>query len=486
MQVLGDLVKLPDNNDLPLPWWHRASLGLQSKTWCYVALITSHKRQLPDVIVSVLNPYNYQRIVRVRSTQPDEPGVVTRVISGVTDLNIALAESATLETGGLHEVTLVCEPKDRAASVPSDDELRARYQGAQTEIHRYRALPVEWMDRGEVVEGGWIRSVRWRDHLLKKIDPKRTSGTDLGKAVVSADTTNRLLRFVFPLKGARTIRIRHLDHPGILKEITDVLVRHDFNILSMLLRRGGARPGQAVLVAVCEPRSANGADDSYEAMRRELESLPGDLEVFVRLDEGIDCKECIAPKEPWTVVARIPTDLIQRVREIRSGIPKGKLAVFFSHRFVEDRGAVTYAEHLRAALIAHNCHVLEVSGRDDVRGARLIFREVSAHLWAAEAGIILISNIKDPDPIGRNIPHEYGFLQGQAKPILLLVQRGLDEAINRWTNTGGVYAPRFPSDEQAFAQDSPHSIYGLVREFVERVREQSGHPSAPILGGLET
>jgi hypothetical protein len=479
MQVLGDLLRLPNNNDLPLPWWHRASLGLQSKTWCYVALITSRKRQVPDVIVSVLNPYNYERIVRVRSIQPDRPGVVTRVISGVTDLNIALAESATLETGELHEVTLICEPKDRAASVPSDSELKARFPDTkdQIEINRYRALPVEWMERGEIVEGGWIRSVPWRDRLLKTLTGKLADGTDLGKAVVSADTTNRLLRFVFPLKGAQTIRVKHLDHPGVLKEITDILVRHDFNLLSMLLRRGGARPGQAILVAVCEPRAVDTANQSYSGMRQDLESLPGDLEISVRLDDGIDCKDCIAPKEPWTTVARIPSDLVQRVREIRSGIPRGKLAVFFSHRFVDDRRTRTYAEHVRAALSINNSHVLEVSGREDFRGARVIFSEVSANLWGADAGIVLLINGQGSDPVGRNIPHEYGFLQGQAKPILLLVQAGLDEAVSRWSNTGGVYAPRFPSDETAFAQNDPQSIYGLIREFVNRVREQRSRPS---------
>src|SRR4029077_17411975 len=117
MQVLGDLIRLPVSNDLPLPWWHRASLGLQSKTWCYIAIVRSQSRLMPHVIVSVLNPYHYSRTLQVRSTQPDEPGIVSNVIAGVTDMNIALAESATLETGD-HQVTLICEPKDREAEVP--------------------------------------------------------------------------------------------------------------------------------------------------------------------------------------------------------------------------------------------------------------------------------------------------------------------------------------------------------------------------------
>lgn len=473
MQVLGDLIRLPLNNDLPLPWWHRASLGLQTKTWCHVAMVRSQNRDLPHIIVSVLNPYYYSRTIRVRSTQLDKPGIVSGVIAGVTGMNIALAESATLETGE-HQVTLVCEPKDREADVPSLDELRDRYLSAQTpvpDLIAYRERSVEWSTRAEVVDGGWIRSARWREHVLKHADSSVVEKYDLSRAVVSADTTSRLLRFVFPFKGARTIRIKHLDSPGVLKEITTILFRHEFNLLSMLLRRGGASPGQASLVAVCEPMMAN-ADDAYRQMQRELGALPGELEIDVRLDDGVDSKYTIAPRESRTVIARTPPNLIQRVRDIRSTIAKEKLAVFFSHRFVDEGEASICAEHVRSALTDNECRVLEVSGKDDVRGPIVVFHEVSANLWAADAGVILLTKVIDDDPVGRNIPHEYGFLQGQGKPILLLVQRGLEDAVSRWTNAGGVFAPRFPSSGEAFLKESAISIYGLTKEFVERVREQ--------------
>jgi len=394
-------------------------------------------------------------------------------------MNIALAESATLETGE-HEVTLICEPKDRTAAVPSTDIVKARYRDANMpvpEVIAYREYPVEWMTRAEVVDGGWIRGALWRDQLLKRISRETLTSFDLTRSVVSADTTNRVLRFVFPQRGARTIRVKHLDNPGVLKEITDVLFKHDFNLLSMLVRRGGVSPGQASLVAVCEPRTQEGVDDAYDQMKRELESLSGDLEIAVKLDEGTDSKYTIAPREARTVVARTPPELVQRVHEIKTTIPKGHLAVFFSHRFVDEADALACTQHLRLALNESGCHLLEVSGKDDVRGPRVIFTEVSAHLWAADAGVILLTSTKDGDPVGRNIPHEYGFLQGQAKPILLLVQQGQDEAVTRWTNAGGVFAPRFPSTGQAFMKDNPHSIYGLVREFVDRVTEQRGRAS---------
>lgn len=478
MQVLGDLIRLPLNNDLPLPWWHRASLGLQTKTWCHVAVVKSENREIPHIIVSVLNPYHYSRTIRVRSTQRDEPGIVSKVIAGVTAMNIALAESATLETGE-HEVTLVCEPKDRFAKVPSLDELKSHYVDVGfpvPDIISYHDRIVEWSVRAEVLDGGWIRNARWREHVVKNVDPRVVEKYDLTRAVVSADTTSRLLRFIFPLKEARTIHIRHLDSPGVLKDIASILFRHEFNLLSMLLKRGGASPGLAELVAVCEPTKPD-AEEAYLQMERDLENLPGDLEIEFRLDDGTDSKYTLAPRETGTVVARMPADLVQRVRDIRSAIPKKTLAVFFSHRFVDEGQALTCADHVRAALKDAGCRTLEVSAKDDIRGPRIVFHEVSANLWAADAGVILITRVADNDPLGRNIPHEYGFLQGQSKPILLLVERGLEEAVGRWTNAGGVYAPRFPADADAFLKDKPTSIYGLTTEFVERVREQRGRLS---------
>jgi hypothetical protein len=477
MQVLGDLLILPQTNDLPLPWWHRASLGLQSKTWCYVALVTNPTRRVPDIIVSVLNPYHYERTVKIRSVQPDAPGVVANVIASVPPtMNIALAESATLESGK-HEVTLICEPRDRGAAIPSKDDLLREYSRVDPvpDFRYYTRRPVEWMERFEIVDGGWIRDIPWREKLLARAGTRAAEGVDLTRCVVSADTTDRLLRFVFPHEGTRTVRVKHLDHPGVLKEITDVLFRQKLNVLSMLLRRGGARPGQAILVAVCEPESSSHADAAFDRMTLELNALSGDLEIAVKTHAGVDCRDSIAPREPNTVVARVPSDLAQRYREIRAQLEKRRLAVFFSHRFTPE-GEV-YAQHVRRALRDSDCEVLEVSSRDDVRGQRLIFQEVSAHLWVAEAGIILVTPTADGDPVGKNIPHEYGFLQGQAKPILLMVQAGLDDAVSRWTNASGVFAPRFPSSELAFANDNPHSIHGLVRDFVNRVRAHHGPTS---------
>src|SRR4051812_38278026 len=115
MQVLGDLIRLPlERTSLPLPWWHRAPLGLLNGTQVYVALVESGRvgpNQIPgpELIVSVLDPDLWQSLLMVRCSRRDEPGVFLESLNAVYPLNIVLAESVTLETDNMHEVTLICE-----------------------------------------------------------------------------------------------------------------------------------------------------------------------------------------------------------------------------------------------------------------------------------------------------------------------------------------------------------------------------------------
>ena len=77
MQVLGSLIRLPrDATGLPLPWWHRAPLGLQSRTHCFVSIIQRKKRPVGDIIVSV----NSEMVTANKSL----PGIISEYGPGDT------------------------------------------------------------------------------------------------------------------------------------------------------------------------------------------------------------------------------------------------------------------------------------------------------------------------------------------------------------------------------------------------------------------
>jgi predicted amino acid-binding ACT domain protein len=469
MQVLGDLIKLPDNNYIPLPWWHRAPLGFQSKTWCYVALVESKKRPVPDVIVSVLDPSNRDKMLRIKCTHPDEPGVISKAITIVKKFNIALAETVTAKMGELHDITFVCEPVDGNSRAASKSQLEQRLREAGftiVRIHSYEAMPYSKIWRGEV-QAGWITNVNWRSKMAEMYGQTLTStNIDLSKAVVSADTTDRLLRFVFPYKDAKTIQIEHLDKPGALEKITNVLFENDLNLLSMLLRRGGARPDMAVLVAACEPKDGVASKQMYKNVESGIHKLPAKLMTEIRITDGIDANQTITPKEPDTIVARIPSNLVEKVRKAKSSIPHRKLPVFFSHRFVQDAHVQQLVGEVRQSLFDNRCYLLEASLEDDVAAPNLVFIEVSAKMWLAKAGVVLVTKLDRDDALGKNLPHEFGFLQGQGKPILVLAESG---APPLWSNVDGIYVPRFPPNKIAFQKSSKGSIHDIITQWVRRV-----------------
>lgn len=472
MQVLGDLVRLPSLNALPLPWWHRAPLGLQSGTRCYVAWVKNQTRDVPDIVVSVLRPTQSQKMVWLRMVGKEKPGVVLDAIRQLTDVNIALAESATLEGGAMHEVTFVCEPPFPGAVLPDLDVIRKRLIAAGFPKPKLRSFEecAVLQQRPARIESGWIPHLDWRTSVRKFASQEALDDIDLTRAVVSADTSSRLLRFMFPRRGARTVRVEHWDSPGILGQIAEVLHRHGFNMLSMLLRRGGAKGGNAILVAVCEPPGMlDSAGAAFSGLQSDLESFPPECQIEVSILDCIRPDTAITPHDAATVVARVPDDLKRGVREIRSKVPSGAPAVFLSHRLTREHNAQRNEEEVRQAIVDAGGYPLlvDLSGVSDKR--QVVYSEVMKNLWAADAGIIFMPKLERSDPLGRNIPHEYGFLEGQNKPVIMMVERG-ERGLEEWTNVAGIFVSHFAPGHQAVVREDADSIYAQTYKWVQHLK----------------
>jgi hypothetical protein len=106
-------------------------------------------------------------------------------------------------------------------------------------------------------------------------------------------------------------------------------------------------------------------------------------------------------------------------------------------------------------------------------GTRTSMDEVSAAMWAARAGIVL-----GVEPSGEtevafslNLAHEFGFMQGQGKPLLLLVEAPskVEKELDAWSNLKGITAPRF-SKEYALSPDDDLSLRAVVTRWVNSVR----------------
>src|SRR5262245_23858070 len=117
MQILGDLISLPERPDLPLPWWHRASLGLLTDTNVWVGIAANSKRPAPDLVVSVLNPTEWDSMARFEVRHEEQFGILHGIFEAVapSDVrddkwhNVALAESVTIQDGKIHHGTIIAE-----------------------------------------------------------------------------------------------------------------------------------------------------------------------------------------------------------------------------------------------------------------------------------------------------------------------------------------------------------------------------------------
>jgi hypothetical protein len=473
MYVLSQLIKLPnEGSDLPLPWYQRACLGLISRTPCYVSFVKhpdGKGRPVPDIIVSVLNPMQWNDMLRIQCTRNDAPGVVADTFDAVEGTNIALAESITSDEGSRHFVSLICEVLDpnKRESLPSRIRKRLHdksFEGITVERYQQRQNVI-WHNVG-IVERGWVIESKWKSELHRRYGAIAAEhNIDLSKAVVTVDTATRSLRFVFPHKGAKNITIEHADIPGALKAITGTFLNPELNLnlLSAVLRRGGAKPYNAIFFATAEPKNGKVVEDFSECIRKHVEALPTCFRADLEMHNGLDAARLIWARDPDTLVAPCPSHLAHDVLREKKRLPKGKIPIFFSRRFTDSVRADSIAEHIRDIAGKSGCVMLEATPPLG-QAPTTIFQEVTAKMWLAEGGIVLVlgSDDRDFDPLGMNLPHEFGYLQGQCKPILLLVEGATSGALRPWSNIHGIHAPHFADAADAFDPHHPRSISKVV------------------------
>lgn len=472
MQVLGSLIQLPPDRDaLPLPWWHRAPLGLLDKTAVYLALVGTKRRPVGNLVVSVLNPSDWDRMTIVEGQEEDQPGVIANALDAVLPFNIAVAETVTTEAGDQHHVSLVCEPF--GANMPEDPRSHIAnkleqygFRGLRSREFLGALPPILWHDVVQV-EHGWIWDTKWRQQI-ETTYPETVKQVDLERAIVSADTERRLLRFLFPRKGALSIQIQHADVPGALLHVARVFRDLNLNVLASLLRRGGAKPKNALLLAICEPHVPSEVDELGERVLKGLAGLPHELRAHSRILDAANPEELIYSHHPDEVVARVPASLRPVVMQYKRQLPAKKTPIFVSRRFLRSERRNKIVQTVHAVLAKYDC--IPIEAQPEPGEFTTSTTQVSAKMWISRAGIVLVSGAPE-DAFSINLAHEAGFLQGQGKAPLVLVEDGAEVSMQGWTNASGLVAPRFPKDDRAFDPLDPNSLEAIISTWIASIRK---------------
>jgi hypothetical protein len=494
------LVKLPSQkgrkeDKLPLPWYHRAPLGLLSGTHVHVALQKPHSRAFGDLLVSVIDPEHWRLITEISVSKKEERGVLAAMYEKATPLNIVFAEAVTVDSGRTHDARLVLEPghsleKDKTVlrqikRLGRELEDMDFVKEGENRLHPDHGEP-EWMGIGEI-DTGWVHIAGWRDAVeAQASSAPEAAEYDTTMAVVSADTRRRLLRFVFPRRGAVSVAIKHTDRPGAMGELASVLTGKNLNILSSLLRRGSTSQNMAEMVIVVEPTEEPMETEEVEDLV--LETLSG-LQPSLRVTREVSKAEdaVLYPRRPHEIAARPPLALEGTIHAIQETVPEGLTPIFISRRFLDTADPQTEeaVAALRKVLTDNECFPIEAAPQMGVEVA--VLDSVKARMWACKAAILFVvkpveEGEEEPSKNGdrateskvsafsENLAHECGFMQGQAKPLLPLVEKDAEPEINRNANLRGLQLTTFRR-EHALDRDSPHSIARKVEAWIKILKD---------------
>lgn len=489
------LVKLPSQkgrkgDKLPLPWYHRAPLGLLSGTHVHVALQKPHSRAFGDLLVSVVDPENWRLVTEISASKKEEPGVLAAMYEKATPLNIVFAEAVTVDSGRTHDARLVVEP---GHSLEGNKTVQQEIERLRQELGKMKFIKreknrlhpnhrePEWMGIGEI-DTGWVHIAGWREAVEAQAESAPDSDQyDTTMAVVSADTRRRLLRFVFPRRGAVSVSVKHTDRPGAMGELAGVLTDKGLNILSSLLRRGSASQNMAEMVVVVEPEEPMETEEVKELVLETLSGLQPSLRVTREVSGAEDA--VLYPRRPHEIAARPPLALEGTIHAIQETVPEELIPIFISRRFLDTADPYTdeAVEELHRVLTDNECFPIEAAPQMGVEVA--VLDSVKARMWASKAAILFV--VKPPEELdedgdraderkasafSENLAHECGFMQGQAKPLLPLVEKEAEPEIHRNANLQGLQLTTFHR-EHALNPDSPHSIARKVEAWIKILKD---------------
>jgi hypothetical protein len=486
MEVMGGLIVLDREDTLPIPWFMRSHLGLQRGCKVSYALTEDEtkehpRKQLPDIVVSPLDPRHFHEITNVTLANSEGIGTLAEVIREIQPpINIALADSVTIEGRARHRINLVIEKADGA-----EDET---YIDRRTSfIRRFSKAPDAYdydlefseIDKSQRKFTG-AKAVRVKDGCLKIGDLLRqirqryahiVDEYDLGRVVVSSNPEQRILRYIIPRRGVITINIPHEDAPGVLRTIVEGVGDAGYNILCSRLSRV---PPDSI-VAECEPGpSAVSPQELIDSLA--MDSVyPGNFDYGVRARDSL----YLRPRHSLSVLPQpsYREGIRAELKKLRVPNPayRGdrKRSVFISRRFIETKTGVDanvsamYARVRKALERGIEAAGWAMSSAPPDKAGQLIDNEIYPRLWVSDAIIVVAFFDDGTGKMSLNQAHELGFYMGQNKPHAILIENSKIPDVNVSNYTG-----RQILDYQsnvAFQDDDAGSITARVRDWLKMI-----------------
>lgn len=324
-----------------------------------------------------------------------------------------------------------------------------------------------WEDEGRIEEG-WVRVDGLEEAIAEQaVESEEAEAYDRETAVISADTERRILRYVFPRKHSVSVSVKHRDRPGVMGKIAEAVAGENLNILSSLLRRGSSAASKAEVVFVVEPKyDAESQDEVKDRVREAFKGLSPRLRLQVDVSGPMDPEAVLYPRRPHEIAVRPTKALETEILAVKETVPEKTRPIFISRRFVDltDEYSRNVICELRRVLEENRCIAIEALPQPGGFGP-LAPDAVKARMWASDAAILLVIATPDERDFSINLAHECGFMQGQGKLLLPLVQEDIEESVLKHANLQGLPLSTF-SKENALNTDAPDSIHAAVSRWI--------------------
>lgn len=479
MEIMGGLIKLDRQNVLPIPWFMRAHLGLEtgSRVW-YAATKPERKDRLPDILVSPLNPRSFHEITTVTMSYDEGIGTLADVLDHIQPpVNIALADSVTLERRDKHRINLVLE---RAQGGQNED-----YQEKRSQFIRqfswapgepdYKLIPDQIYESEQAIFGARSTKVTEGEinigNLLRQIEEEHGSIAgqyDFSKVVASSNPDQRLIRYIVPRKGVVTLRIPHEDVPRVLHSVAKGIADRNYNILcSRLSRARSKHENSSTFVAECEPMNPRADPNKL------LRDLTNNQQIYEgTFRDGVPARDILYPKPPGSINIRPHPHYRENIAAMKGQL-RGKKPLFLSRRFVEYKTEdanikQTYEKVLREIRAGAELAGWEALEAPPVETGGLIDQAVFPSLWLSQALLVLAFLEDASGGVSPNQANELGFALGQNEPAAILVDETKRRDLSELSNYAGRTLLTY-SLSTAFDPAEPSSIREQIRRWLDKL-----------------
>jgi ACT domain-containing protein len=253
MRLIGRFTEIKWSRDkvqIPIVFYHRVALGLESRTTVYISPVRPKQEGDPinELIITTFDPKWWKNMYRLSLKMEERHGAVAEALDRIKTCgaNIGILETVTTEAGkqGTHHLLVFIHVDE--SQVPNLKKLLLELAKGQnpenfsiTALDRLKACPMDTRPQPLKLETRKKRLEIAASHFKSLIGPRSLNDEPTPtRLLLYSDTEEKFLQCYLPKRDdvLLAVWVRHQETKGALYSFTDPVSRRKANILSSYSR----------------------------------------------------------------------------------------------------------------------------------------------------------------------------------------------------------------------------------------------------------